>query len=216
MISSAFTAFNPTVYPAAKRALEAVKAWAMDAHAGAGRGLVLWASVQGVTGNKGTGYGNGKTLLAKLAANALYSTMTISTPGGELQDRSGILITTEQYKDAIIGSYESHSTAEYMRQFRKARFLIIDDFGTENVKPDSLGWWQEQLYKIFNYAYDARQPLLITSNMTPDEMQARMGGKNWSRVFGLCQAAGFVNMSEIPDQRRVRAEGLAARKAAPK
>jgi len=202
VIDSAFTAFNPAIHRAASAALAAVKQWTKDAYSGDGRGLVLWANVQGIPGGVGWGYGNGKTLLARCAANALYATLTISTPGGEIPDRTGVFLTTEQFKDAIMQSYDSHSTSDYLRQFRQARFVIMDDFGVEHVRPDSLGWWQEQLYKLTNYAYDAHQPFLLTSNMTPDEMQARMGGKNWSRLFGMCQERGFINVSEIPDQRR--------------
>ena len=72
----------------------------------------------------GSGYGNGKTLLAKLAANALYSTLTISTPGGEISDRSGVFVGTEQLKAQIMESYDTHSTAEYFKAFRRARFVV--------------------------------------------------------------------------------------------
>lgn len=212
VIESAFSAFNPSVHRVAGIALASVIAWVKDAYAGEGRGLLLWSSAsykrpdpkdatKTITVN-GWGYGNGKTLLARLAANALYATLTISTPGGDLPDRTGVFTTSEKYKDDITASYDSHTTAEVIKSFRRARFVIIDDFGTEYVKPDSLGWWQEQLYKIFNHAYDAGQPFLMTSNMTPDEIQERIGGKNWSRLFGLCGSKGVVNMSEIPDQRR--------------
>lgn len=187
-------------YDTASHALFEAKRWCIDVAYNTGRGLVLWSSAE-YGAAYGAAYGNGKTLLAKCAYNAL-SAVLLTELG--LPDHGGQLITTEGYKDGILGSYNDHTTAEYIREFRRARFLILDDFGTEAVKSDSLPWWQEQLYKIFNYAYDTRQPLLITSNLTPDQLMDWIGGKNWSRLDGLCGGDGFINMSGIPDQRQAQ------------
>lgn len=191
-----FGRFNPAVHPDAATALTAVKQWARDAIAGHGRGLVLWASE-----GKGQGYGNGKTTLAKCAANALYATLT--TPHG-IPDRSGIFITAEAFIDGVKDTYDDqtpNSTRNYFNAYKSARFVIIDDFGTEHVREAT--WWQQQYFTLLNWAYDNKQPLMLTTNLTPTEVSSKLGGKNWSRLSGLCNgAAGFINLSSIPDQRK--------------
>jgi chromosomal replication initiation ATPase DnaA len=197
--SSPFAPFNASVHRQAAIALEAVKHWTRDAVSGNGRGLVLWASAEAKApeGEKSNGYGNGKTLLAKCAANALYATLKDKN---DLPDRTGIFTTSEAFMAAVKASFDNHDTLYLFRQYRSARFLIIDDFGTEYAK--ELAWLQEQFYKLLNHAYDAHQPFMLTSNMTPAAMLDRLGGKNWSRLRGMVGESGFINMSHIPDQRK--------------
>ncbi len=200
---SPFAPFNPAIHPKAAEALEAVKAWTRAAIGGNGYGLVLWANINGHKSADGkpagNGYGNGKTLLAKCAANALYATLK---DDNGLPDRTGMFQTSEAFLAGVKGSYEAGDTLYLFRQYKRARWLIVDDFGTEYAK--ELSWLQEQFYKLLNYAYDAKQPLLMTSNMTPADMLDRLGGKNWSRLRGMTGEQGFINMSAVPDQRRGR------------
>jgi hypothetical protein len=196
---SPFAPFNPRVHRQAAIALEAVKTWTRAAIARDGHGLVLWASAEAKApeGEKANGYGNGKTLLAKCAANALYATLKDKN---ELPDRTGIFTTSEAFLATVKASYENNDTAHVFRQYKNASFLILDDFGTEYAK--EMAWLQEQFYKLLNFSYDAKQPFLMTSNMTPVAMQDRLGGKNWSRLRGMTGEHGFINMSHIPDQRK--------------
>lgn len=177
-------------------AFRAVKSWTYRTFEGLGTALVLWSSAK--VGREANGYGNGKTMLAKCAANALYE--TLKTKLG-LKDISGVFTTTADFLSSVKNSYDDHSTAKYFGQLKMARFLILDDFGTEYFT--DLGWMQEQFFKVLNFAYDTKQPLLMTSNLTIEEMQDRLGGKNWSRLYGLARnGQNFVNMSAIPDQRK--------------
>lgn len=146
---------------------------------------MLWASDK-----KGNGYGNGKTMLAKCARQALVM--------GGMSVVSIVFTTSEKFLDDVKSSYDSHSTTHTFKMYRAAPAVIVDDFGTEYFK--ELGWYQEQWYKLLNHAYDARQPFMLTSNLQPGEMQERLGGKNWSRLEGHAGRA-FVNMSALPDRR---------------
>lgn len=199
-MAAEFLPYDPTRYPPhSEIALRLVKVWCLRAFEGSGQALVLWSSAKAENG-KGNGYGNGKTMLAKCAANALYA--VLETKLG-LPDISGRFMTTDAFLSDIKDSYDQKTTHQFFGQLHAARFLVLDDFGTEHAT--DLGWLQEQFFKVLNYAYDAKQPLLLTSNLTPADMQARLGGKNWSRLHGLAGGeAGFVNMSMIPDQRKAK------------
>lgn len=208
-IESQFKKFQPPNYRAdphveqlaryaAQVAVEAVKVWVNDALAGKGRGIVLWATSLYTDSNgherSGWGYGNGKTLLAQCAHNALVANGFAIT--------QITFETTERFLERVKASYDSNSTANLFREYRRSPAIFLDDLGTEYARRDSMEWYQEQWYKLLNHTYDARQPLLITSNLTPIQMQERIGGKNWSRLYGHCDhGKSFVNMSAIPDQR---------------
>ena len=48
--------------------------------------------------------------------------------------------------------------------------LILDDFGTQNAT----GWAQEKLFQILNYRYINKLPLVVTTNLALDEIEARI------------------------------------------
>lgn len=198
-LAAEFQRYDPNRFPPhSSIALNTVKSWVYKAVLGQGEALILWASVK-ARANTGNAYGNGKTMLAKMAYNALMAVLT--TPLG-LPDITGMFVTTSDFLSNIKDSYETNSTSAYFRQFYQARFIIFDDFGTEHFGGDG-GWYQEQFFKVLNNAYDARKPLLITSNLIIPDMQERLGGKNWSRLNGLARnGQGFLDMSAIPDQRK--------------
>ena len=68
-------------------------------------------------------------------------------------------------------SYDSNDTTFENRfnEIRNASLLILDDFGTQNAT----GWAQEKLFQIINYRYINKLPLVITTNLSLDDIEAR-------------------------------------------
>jgi DNA replication protein DnaC len=51
---------------------------------------------------------------------------------------------------------------------KSAPLLVLDDFGKQTTTP----WAQEKLYQVVNYRYNARLPMVVTTNCGTDELDA--------------------------------------------
>jgi DNA replication protein DnaC len=69
-------------------------------------------------------------------------------------------------------SYDSEDTTFEQRfnEIRNASLLVLDDFGTQNAT----AWAQEKLFQIINYRYINKLPLVVTTNLALDEIDARI------------------------------------------
>jgi DNA replication protein DnaC len=112
-----------------------------------------WLLLQG-------GYGCGKTHLAAAIANFAVE-MGVPT----------LFLTVPDLLDMLRFSYDSEDTTFENRfnEIRNASLLILDDFGTQNAT----GWAQEKLFQIINYRYINKLPLVITTNLSLDDIDAR-------------------------------------------
>jgi len=112
-----------------------------------------WLLLQG-------GYGCGKTHLAAAIANFAVE-MGVPT----------LFLTVPDLLDMLRFSYDSEDTTFEARfnEIRNASLLILDDFGTQNAT----GWAQEKLFQIINYRYINKLPLVITTNLSLDNIEAR-------------------------------------------
>jgi DNA replication protein DnaC len=107
------------------------------------------------------GYGAGKTHLAAALANFAVE-MGVPT----------LFLTVPDLLDMLRFSYDSDDTTfeERFNEIRNASLLILDDFGTQNAT----GWAQEKLFQILNYRYINKLPLVVTTNLSLDEIEARI------------------------------------------
>jgi DNA replication protein DnaC len=107
------------------------------------------------------GYGSGKTHLAAAIANYAVG-MGVPT----------LFLTVPDLLDALRFAYDSEDTSfeERFDEIRSAPLLVLDDFGTQNAT----GWAQEKLFQIVNYRYINRLPLVVTTNLALDEIEARI------------------------------------------
>jgi len=117
------------------------------------RNLNGWLLLQG-------GYGCGKTHLAAAIANFAVE-MGVPT----------LFLTVPDLLDMLRFSYDSQDTTFESRfnEIRNASLLILDDFGTQNAT----GWAQEKLFQVINYRYINKLPLVITTNLSLDDIDAR-------------------------------------------
>jgi DNA replication protein DnaC len=69
-------------------------------------------------------------------------------------------------------AYDSEDTTfeERFNEIRNASLLVLDDFGTQNAT----AWAQEKLFQIINYRYINKLPLVVTTNLSLDEIDARI------------------------------------------
>jgi DNA replication protein DnaC len=106
------------------------------------------------------GYGCGKTHLAASIANYAVG-MGVPT----------LFLTVPDLLDMLRFSYDSEDTTFESRfnEIRNASLLVLDDFGTQNAT----GWAQEKLFQIINYRYVNKLPLVITTNLNLDDIEAR-------------------------------------------
>ncbi|MBI2600491.1 ATP-binding protein [Candidatus Daviesbacteria bacterium] len=79
--------------------------------------------------------------------------------------------------------YREETESEKILKKLKARFLFLDDLGTEAATE----WAKEILYGAINYRYDEQLPLFVTSNLSPKELEDKMGDKFTSRIVGMCK-----------------------------
>jgi len=118
------------------------------------KNLKGWLLLQG-------GYGCGKTHLAAAISNFVVE-MGVPT----------LFLTVPDLLDTLRYSYDSEDTTFEKRfdEIRNASLLVLDDFGTQNAT----GWAQEKLFQIINYRYINKLPLVVTTNLALDEIEARI------------------------------------------
>ncbi len=106
-------------------------------------------------------YGCGKTHLAAAIANFAVG-MGVPT----------LFLTVPDLLDMLRFAYGATDTTfeERFDEIRNAKLLILDDFGTQNAT----AWAQEKLFQIINYRYINKLPLVVTTNLSLTEIEARI------------------------------------------
>ena len=106
-------------------------------------------------------YGCGKTHLAAAIANFAVS-MGVST----------LFLTVPDLLDHLRFAYNDKEASfeDRFEEVRRSNLLILDDFGTQNAT----SWAQEKLFQILNYRYVNHLPLVVTTNLSLDEMEDRI------------------------------------------
>jgi DNA replication protein DnaC len=106
-------------------------------------------------------YGCGKTHLAAAIGNFAVS-MGVPT----------LFLTIPDLLDTLRFAFDSPDTTfeERFEEVRNSPLLILDDFGTQNAT----AWAQEKLFQIINYRYINHLPLVVTTNLALEEIEARI------------------------------------------
>lgn len=123
--------------------------------------------------------GTGKTYLAFCIANELLNRMVpviaISSIG--LLNR-----IKETYK-----RYGSEGEVEIINSLKNASLLILDDLGAEN----NTTWAKEKIYEIIDSRYRDRKPIIITTNLTNEQLKEHLAGEDgvyrtYDRIIEMC------------------------------
>lgn len=85
--------------------------------------------------------------------------------------------------------------------------LVIDDVGSEKQIPFvSAGAQDVQRHAIYfkaiNYCYTNGCSVVLTANLTIEELKAHIGGRAWSRLLQMAPAGLIVDLTGVPDYRR--------------
>ena len=83
-----------------------------------------------------------------------------------------LFLTVPDLLDTLRFSFDSEETTfeDRFDEIRNSSLLILDDFGTQNAT----SWAQEKLFQIINYRYINKLPLVITTNLSIEEIEPRI------------------------------------------
>lgn len=121
-----------------------------------GKGLLMW-------GNTGTGKSCAATAIANRVRQLGFSALTVSF--------------VEIIPDLVNGNNsESDST---IRQLIHTDLVVLDDFDAELCKESTL----ERLYDLIDERYQKKLPIIITTKLTPNEMDNAIGAS--AQIYDL-------------------------------
>lgn len=83
---------------------------------------------------------------------------------------------------------EGYSEAKVIKHFAEHPNLVIDDLGVGQITDYIRG----MIYDIVDYKYCNGLNLIVTSNLSPDEMAHRIDDRITSRICGMCEVIRFT------------------------
>lgn len=176
-----FESFNPKLQ---HRAYKAIHAWN-------GNSIILLSP--GV-------YGVGKTHLVCALARRMTETFdaAVSVQGYVTSLPRPVMFTTEQLLLERIRATFHEEPLEYTEQvyqeLENIRLLIVDDVAKQS-KPRDGSFVESVWYRIIDSRYRYRRPLILTGNLTPDELEQHVGGAAADRLADMCGRNGIIVMS---------------------
>lgn len=139
------------------------------------------------------GVGTGKTFLAACIANALID--------------QGYRVVMDSLPSLIGEMGLGEERAEEMIRLMRCDLLILDDVGVERDTTYGI----EQAYEVINARYKSGKPLVVTTNLTPQQMTADTGPRKraFDRIVEMCRPVmvqGESRRMGIAHQKRKAAE----------
>ena len=151
--------------------------------------MLAWAEVQAIEG-EGLylygGVGTGKTFLSIAWVNSQIMT---TMAGAHLMEWKAIV---DDQRDKMI-SRDDPNVGKMLTRAMLCKRLAIDDMGAG--KTDS--WQVDIMERLLNARWTAQLQTIITSNLTPKELDAKFGDRITTRIRGLCRSVELQG----PDQR---------------
>ena len=146
-------------------------------------GLLLWGGV-----------GTGKSFLAGCIANALME-----------QEVSVRMTSFARILNELNGSFSGRN--DIVDKLCRYPLLIIDDFGMERGTEYAL----EQIYNIVDSRYRSRKPLIVTTNLTLDEIrhpQDTAHARIYDRLLEMCIPVSCIGVSFRKENAQEKLERL--------
>jgi DNA replication protein DnaC len=136
----------------------------LDKRLAAGRGLWLF-------GDTGTGKTTLAMLVSKAALEAGHSVAIYSLP--KLLARIRRTYESEPGGDSYLSFFERLTAVD---------LLHIDDLGAEKRSD----WVLEQLYALVNERYEAQRSVMVTTNLSHEDLEEQIGARTVSRLAQMC------------------------------
>ncbi|MDD4169659.1 MAG: ATP-binding protein [Desulfotomaculaceae bacterium] len=122
--------------------------------------------------------GSGKTFLACSIANALLK-----------KGKVVLFIVVPDLLDQIRSTYDtSRNSGDYTEYdlvdtARQVPLLILDDLGAHNYTD----WSRNKIFSIINYRLNHCLPIVVTTNITPEDLFEYLGERTTSRLLEMCK-----------------------------
>lgn len=122
--------------------------------------------------------GSGKTFLACCIANALLA-----------DGRTVLFAVVPDLLDQIRSTYDLGRGMEDITEFdivdtaRQVPLLILDDLGAHNYTD----WTRNKIYSIINYRLNHQLPVIVTTNISPEDLENYLGERTTSRLLEMCK-----------------------------
>jgi DNA replication protein DnaC len=127
------------------------------------------------------GPGRGKTHLLAAAANQLLD-----------QGQRALYVIVPDLLDHLREGIETGVGHQRFEDARGVDFLLLDDLGAEQSTP----WAEEKVFQLVNHRYVNGLPMLVASNVGPDELASRVASRLRDRALSR------VMVMEGPDYRQ--------------
>lgn len=204
-------------HPKVKEAVEAAYEWVERKKSQPNASLVLVArqvyQAHGTPDQNRTGYGCGKTHIAK----AVMWSERVVTDNGRVVGHCGQFYLAEDLINRLRPGDKGDTPAALAPMPKKlhtggivgirTNVVVIDDVGTEGVleyvsKEAQEDERQVRYFRFIDYCCTAGVSVVITANMSLDQLARHMGGRCWSRLLEMAPAGFMVDMTGSPDYRR--------------
>lgn len=153
------------------------------------------------------GCGCGKTHIAKAvlkASGGPFPVLRWLENGGVETVKNAVFYAEADLLSDIRQSYNGHSASEQsiIGGCQRARLLILDDIGVGYIKEESQRWYEDIMWRIFDTRATGNLATLITTNLSPVELKARLGERAYSRLQQMLgRRDRIVNLFGVPDYR---------------
>ena len=101
------------------------------------------------------------------------------------QGHTAVFASVPEVLSRIRATYndEARETeAQLMFGLREAKLTVLDDLGAEKKS----NWTLEKVYELIDARYRARRPTIVTSNLTPEELEEQIGPRAYDRLLEMC------------------------------
>lgn len=109
--------------------------------------------------------GCGKTHLAAAIVNYRYQV-----------EKPALFIVVPDFLDHLRSAFSPESKISYDQLFESVKstpLLVLDDLGAQASTP----WAKEKLYQVINYRYNAKLPMVITTNCSIEELDTPIASR---------------------------------------